>query len=346
MYCSHLSALQGLLNDDQIQSLETYFSNLIGGAAKNITVSKLSKALNISPQVASGVLTKCKEVGIVNVFYTIRCPECGMLIKKVDSIADIPSEPFECYGCNEEIEAEPSDIELVYALEDDSVFTEGQQEELDLSARAVVPEDSMESIFLAGNINEYLFHPTDEQYKKLSDMYQSVKNGSGTTTNIGNKLEDLTEYLFNLCPVFKAAGVRTATNQIDCCVRNKMYLKYGILDIIGGRFFIECKNESESPKGGYMSKLHSIISNTNSGGKGRCIKFGIIISKKKGPKTFKALAVKYYLLNGVVIIAICGTELKELFDKKGNLLDLIERKANEIMLDSTTDLKEAGLYEW
>ena len=41
MYCSHLSALQGLLNDDQIQSLETYFSNLIGGAAKNITVSKL-----------------------------------------------------------------------------------------------------------------------------------------------------------------------------------------------------------------------------------------------------------------------------------------------------------------
>lgn len=82
MYCSHLSALQGLLNDDQIQSLETYFSNLIGGAAKNITVSKLSRALNISPQVASRVLTKCKEIGIVNVFYTIRCPECGMLIKK------------------------------------------------------------------------------------------------------------------------------------------------------------------------------------------------------------------------------------------------------------------------
>lgn len=122
MYCSHLSALEGLLNDDQIQSLESYFSNLIGGAAKNITVSKLSRALEIPPQVASRVLTKCKEIGIINVFYTIRCPECGMLIKKVDSIADIPSEPFECYGCNEEIEVEPSDIELVYALENDSVF--------------------------------------------------------------------------------------------------------------------------------------------------------------------------------------------------------------------------------
>lgn len=346
MYCSHLSALEGLLNDDQIQSLESYFSNLIGGAAKNITVSKLSRALEIPPQVASRVLTKCKEIGIINVFYTIRCPECGMLIKKVDSIADIPSEPFECYGCNEEIEVEPSDIELVYALENDSVFTEGQQEGLDLSARAVVPEDSMESIFLAdNNINEYLFHPTDEEYEKLKSMYKSIKNRSGTTKKIGDTLEDLTEYLFNLCSIFKAAGIRTSTNQIDCCVRNRMYLKYGILDIIGGRFFIECKNEGKTPSGGYMSKLHSIIANTNSGENGRCIKFGIIISKEKAPSTYKDLAVKYYLNDGIVIISICGDELKNLFDKKGNLLDLIERKANEIMIDSTTDLVEAGLYE-
>jgi hypothetical protein len=346
MYCSHLSALEGLLNDDQIQSLESYFSNLIGGAAKNITVSKLSRALEIPPQVASRVLTKCKEIGIINVFYTIRCPECGMLIKKVDSIADIPSEPFECYGCNEEIEVEPSDIELVYALENDSVFTEGQQEGLDLSARAVVPEDSMESIFLAGNnINEYLFHPTDEEYEKLKSMYKSIKNRSGTTKKIGDTLEDLTEYLFNLCSIFKAAGIRTSTNQIDCCVRNRMYLKYGILDIIGGRFFIECKNEGKTPSGGYMSKLHSIIANTNSGENGRCIKFGIIISKEKAPSTYKDLAVKYYLNDGIVIISICGDELKNLFDKKGNLLDLIERKANEIMIDSTTDLVKAGLYE-
>ena len=172
MYCSHLSALKGQLNDDQIKNLESYFGSLIGGAKNNITVSKLSKALNLSPQLASIVLTKCKEIGILNVFYTIRCPECGMLIKKVDSIADIPSEKFECYGCNEEIEVEPGDIEIIYALDDDSVFTEGQQEELDLSARAVVPEDSMESIFLAGNINEYLFIGTAvvEDILKIEDF--------------------------------------------------------------------------------------------------------------------------------------------------------------------------------
>ena len=334
MYCSHLSALQGMLDDAQIQRLETYFSSLIGGATKNITVSKTVKALDISPQLASRVLTKCKEIGILKVFYTIRCPECGMLIKKVDSIADIPSKPFECYGCNEEIEVGPSDIEIIYALEDDCVFIEGQQGELDLSARAVVQEDSMETIFLAGNVNEYLFHPTDEEYQKLRDMYASIASRKGTTKKIGD----------TLCPIFKAAGIRTTTNQIDCCVRNQMYLKFGILDTIGARFFVECKNESQTPSGGYMSKLHSIITTANGGGDGKCIKFGIIISKEKGPSTFKELAVKYYLTHQVVIISICGQELEELFDSKGNLLDLIERKASEIMMDATTDLKKVGLY--
>lgn len=202
----------------------------------------------------------------------------------------------------------------------------------------------METIFLAGNVNEYLFHPTDDEYQKLKDMYVSIASRKGTTKKIGDTLENLTEYLFNLCPIFKAAGIRTTTNQIDCCVRNQMYLKFGIFDTIGARFFIECKNESQTPSGGYMSKLHSIITTANGGGNGKCIKFGIIISKEKGPSTFKELAVKYYLSNQVVIISICGNELEELFDNKGNLLDLIERKASEIMMDATTDLKKVGLY--
>lgn len=57
------------------------------------------------------------------------------------------------------------------------------------------------------------------------------------------------------------------------------------------------------------------------------------------------LAFSYYLMHGIVIISICGRELKELFKTKGNLLELIERKAAEIMMDATTDLKAAGLYE-
>ena len=46
-----------------------------------------------------------------------------------------------------------------------------------------------------------------------------------------------------------------------------------------------------------------------------------------------------------MIIAICGKEIKQIIDQKGNLLELIERKATEIMVDSTSDLVQAGLYD-
>lgn len=83
---------------------------------------------------------------------------------------------------------------------------------------------------------------------------------------------------------------------------------------------IECKNENKTPSGSYLSKLHSILSVINAGGKENGIKFGIIIS-------------------------IFGKELEELFKTKGNLLELLERKASEIIMDATTDMKSAGLYD-
>ena len=47
----------------------------------------------------------------------------------------------------------------------------------------------------------------------------------------------------------------------------------------------------------------------------------------------------------LLVAAICGDELKNLFDNKGNLWDLIERKAREIMMEAKTDLIKAGLYK-
>ena len=344
MYCSHLSILQEILNEEKINQLEEFFGTQIGAASENITVSKVKNALGISAVTASKVLTKCKEAGIVTASYAIRCPECNMLIKKVDSLAEIPKDKFECYACDEEIEISPADIEIIYSIAEKGVFIEGQQYDCEKSARAVVQEDSMESIFLAGGINEYLFCPTEEDYLRLKSMYVAIKSRKGTTKKIGDSLEDLVIELFNLCPIFRAAGIKTSTNQIDCCVTNKMFVNFGVLNTIGERFFIECKNENQTPSGGYMSKLHSIIDNTNAGGKTKCVRFGMIVSKEKGPSTFKMLANKIYLSEGIVMISICGSEIEELIDNRGNLLELIDRKASEIMLDSTTDLKQAGLY--
>lgn len=345
MYCSRLSVLQKLLNEADIIKIDNYFNSLIGSAKKSITVSKAVAATGISAQMVIKALTICKENDILEVAYSIRCPNCGMLLKKVTSLVDIPQEPFECYNCDDEVEIQPEYIELIYSLvDDDCVFLNGQQNCEDTSAKSVAPENTMAQIFQAGGVNEYLFHPTDKQYDDLSNLYLRVMKAGGKKEK-GDSLENLTIKLFNLCDAFNAAGIRTTTNQIDCFVRNKMFLEYGILGTIGARFYIECKNEKTTPSGSYISKLHSIISTTNASSQGESIKFGIIISRYQGPRTFKKLAVKYYLMNKTVIISICAQEIKQLVETKGNLLELIDRKATEIMLDAKTDLVQNGLYD-
>lgn len=122
MYCSRLLVLQEWLNESQIERLDKYFAELIGSACDNITVSKVAKALGVSPDIASKILTICLKEGLLTVSYGIRCPECNMLIKRVISPLEIPEGIFECYGCNKEIEVTPKDIELLYSLEDNRIF--------------------------------------------------------------------------------------------------------------------------------------------------------------------------------------------------------------------------------
>jgi hypothetical protein len=166
---------------------------------------------------------------------------------------------------------------------------------------------------------------------------------SDTTTGKGRSLENLILYLFNLSKYLKAGEIKTATNQFDCYVRNTAYLPYGVFNWLGYRFVIECKNEKKAPKGTYLSKLHSIINVINASDN-KIVKFGIIVSKKNPPSTYKALAIKYYLCNKIIIISITLDELKSLIDLKGNLFELIEQKCDEVILDATSDLKMAGLY--
>ena len=90
MYCSRLLVLKELLDEQKIEKLEEYFTGLIGSAGNSISVSKVVSAIEISPGLASKVLTKCVREGILKASYAIRCPECGMLIKRVESPQDIP----------------------------------------------------------------------------------------------------------------------------------------------------------------------------------------------------------------------------------------------------------------
>lgn len=346
MYCSHLLILEDTISKEQIQKLDSYLSGLTGSSINNITISKVAKYMNIETNLATKIMLSCQKNGIFDMTYAIRCPECGTLIKRVDKLSQIPKDKISCYACDsEDLEITKNDIEVLFRLIDPLVFNCGQQELIHGNSSANSPvahEDTLENILLAGGINEYLFSPTDDEYKELEKMYEAVFEITPTKKAKGDTLERLTAYLFNLSPAFKACGIKTSTNQIDCYVRNTMCMDFGVLNTIGERILIECKNEGKAPSGGYMSKLHSIICNIN--GKRSMVKLGIIVSKEKGPSTFKSLATKMYLSDAIIMISICGDELGELIKSRRNLLELIERKIDEIAFDATTDLRQAGLY--
>lgn len=322
--------------------MNNYFERLIGGAAENITVSKISEALNWDSGLSSRVLAECKKIGVVKESYGIRCPECSTLIKRIDTLDEIPEDAFECYACGEKIIITAQDIEVLFSLIDPMVFHDGQQVNA-VTKSPVALENSLDCFLKSCGINNYFFCPTEDKYQELERLYAKIFEPRKTTKGVGDALEDLVNYMFGLCKAFRTSGIKTTTNQIDCYVRNPLFIPHGIFNLIGSRFVIECKNENKVPKGDYFSKLHSIIHLMNS--TTETIKFGIIISKIKGPSTFQSLANKIYLRDKIIIIGINGNEIKELIDHRGNLLEMIERKIDEIVMDATTDLKEAGLYD-
>ncbi|ODM03202.1 hypothetical protein BEI61_03996 [Eisenbergiella tayi] len=330
-----------MLKEPQIQQLNDYFAGLIGGATENITVSKISEALNWEPSLASKVLAGCKRLGIVSETYGIRCPECSTLIQRIETLDQLPQSSFECYACGEEITITTQDIEVLFSLINPMVFLSGQQEN-EILKTPVAQENSLDGFLKLNGINEYFFCPTEDEYEELDKMYTRIFVTQKTKKDTGDTLEKLVIYMFGLCRAFRTNGIKTTTNQIDCYVRNSLFIPYGVFNTIGRRFVIECKNENKVPKGDYMSKLHSIIHLM--GSDYGTIKFGIIVSKVRGPSTFRALANKVFLKEKLIIISINGKEIKNLIDCRGNLLEMIERKIDEVTMDATTDLVEAGLY--
>lgn len=341
MLYSRLSILDDFVNEDTKNNLHQYFQSLVGGALTNITVSKLSKALKIDSRLAQEILFRCTENNILKQKYALRCSECGMLIKKFDLLAELPEEPIVCYACDEMTDVSLENIEVVYEVQDKSFFEIGQRSN---KVYNVALEDSVYALLQTGNIHELFYNPTEEDYRILEEMCLKIMGKSKTTKEKGDTLESFVNELFSKCKVLKTTTkMTTETNQIDCFVVNKNFVPYGIFNTLGGRFIIECKNEERTPRGEYMSKIHSIITNANAGGKNDFIKFGIIISKEKGPKTFDKLSHDYYLSNNIIIISICLDELKEMLDAKNNLLDLIEEKATKVVLNSKKTFQEMGL---
>lgn len=339
MLSSQLSKLLEILTEEQLSIVESYITSLTGNL--KITVSKFVRETGFDIALAKQILNKLVDMDIFSLNFTIRCPECGLLLESTENISEIPSE-VSCYNCELESDVSTRDVEVIYVIKNIPFAIGHQNKNTAWSTKTgVLTEDSLATLLQDNNynINSMIYAPTQDEYMQLEQHYKAVFDDNKSTTQKGKSLENLVQQLFGLCKHFEVTSdLRLHPNQIDCYVRNKLCTP-GVPGLNGiNNFCIECKNEEKTPGSGYINKLHSILTLSN-------ISFGIIVSKAEAPRTFNNLANQIYLKENIVVISVSGLELKEIIMDKRNLLDYIEMKITAVKLNATKDLREIGLYK-
>ena len=341
MYSPLYSTLVQYLPSEDCILLENYFLKLSPSASQCITLSKAATAMSISKAKAGQLLNLCCDLHILRLEFSIRCPECGMLIQRITSLAEINSDTI-CYNCSTEFDITNENLEAIFCINENPYFQLGQPDVDQTLPNQVAQSDSLAELLSSGfNFNSTLFNPSDSQYDAWEAMYDDLTAPKDTTKAIGDSLEKLFLSLLNAINGFTASSVKTTTNQIDCYVRCRCS---SILPFLGERFVVECKNENTIPGNSYFHKLTGIIDGINGGGNTQVVKLGIIVAKKSPASTIRHLAVIRYARDGLVLITFDFDDLAEIIKNKKNLLEMIERKRDEIILDSTSKLSDVGIF--
>ena len=338
MLSSQLSIIKPLVNTEQYRQIENYFNSLTPTSI--ITVSSFMAENKLNNQTAQNILKELVKDHLLKFCFGIRCPECGLLLISKEDISSIEKTIY-CYHCEDTFDISPEDVDVVYAFEN-YPFVSGQQTNpIFEPERSAVPQrDTLAGLLASGTLDmcSRFYSPTDSEYQELEHLYGQIFTLQSDATATGNTLEDLTICLFNLCKHFRAMPIRLKPNQIDCYVRNTLFIpgisQAGCID----SFEIECKNEKDTPKAGYMNKLHSIM---RLSGKS----FGVIVSKCSAPKTFVSLSNQIYLADKMIIISLDKNDLEKIILQRANLLECISRKIDEVKLNATKDLVEIGLFD-
>lgn len=134
MYYYYLSVLKNILSEEQCDNLGAYFCTLTTNTRDLITVSKISKLLDIDNKIALSALIECEKAGFLDKQYGIICPECDALIKML-SVESYENNWFQkkvnCYDCDNVFEVNDDNIIVYFKLVIDvSPFANGQQSRL------------------------------------------------------------------------------------------------------------------------------------------------------------------------------------------------------------------------
>lgn len=340
--CSSLcSVLKQRMNAEEASRLSVYLTGLTPNASQCITISKASNAMGISLEKTYEILMAAAAEKILRVEYALRCPECGMLIQRFHSLDEIPQEMQMCYGCESNFYAAAEIIEVMFCYDHNGFFQIGQSEGEIIPSKQIVQIDTLMGLFQTGlNLNNLFYAPTDEEYADLREKLAALETPKISTKQKGDAMESLFLSLLCCVKVFRASSIKTENNQIDCYVRNQVG---SCLPHLGQRIVVECKNEKKKPDNTYYYKLSGIIDGINGNAK-EIVKLGIIVSYKSPAKTIKNLAVLRYARDGLVMISIDINDLKKLIINHVNLLEMIERKRDEITTNVVSDLQKVGIF--
>ncbi len=161
MYCSRLSDLSGIITEENILLLDDYLHSLSPNAAKFITPSKVMKELLVDYETSVKALLKLEDVGVLNRYYGIRCPECSMLIKTVETLEELKCVNINtCYSCEEEIEVSKDDFVILFKINEYEFPFESGQQKTSFGAKK-------ESTFVAQKKDSYYDFSKMEEYFKI-----------------------------------------------------------------------------------------------------------------------------------------------------------------------------------
>lgn len=353
MHYSILLMLNNIIDADCIEKLDEWLYNLSAQEKNHITISRLKKAISLPRETVEQIVERLVSINVFTREFGIRCSECGLLLKQVgqENLLDTIETLDYCYGCDNEIKVTADDIIAIYKFNDNTPPEPKKQTKKNCNDKVAEnieildEEDSFSALVRSGyNPHSIFYCPSKEEYETMENSYEKMQSSKLRSAEKGKRLEELIQYIFSRCKLFEACGVRTALNQIDCVVRNKVCLPgIPILEYIGGILIIECKNEKTPPKIDYLHKIHDIISEMNN--EQGYVRFGIIVSIVPPPKTYREHAYHYYMRNKIIIVSLEQEDLDNIIYRKENILDILDRKAKCLMMNIKEEKQLASLYQ-
>lgn len=204
------------------------------------------------------------------------------------------------------------------------------------------------------NMSVSAYRLFSKNYKKLQqdiDNFEQTGEYKLSSQERGKILEEIAGCLFytNNSVFSEKINCRTNTNEIDILVKwDKIAIQAGLNRLypyMESGFLCECKNYSSSVKVTYVGKFYSLLKTCDA-------KFGILFSRKglSGKNNWQAgkgLARKIALKEDVYIIDITFDDLKAIYERKTNILTIIDEKYEAMKNDISYEdyIKQHDLQE-